>query len=83
VEEQLVPLGRVQQPLLRDLLGVPLGRGTLVRWIQQASATLAPVEVQLTAAVRQAPVLHSDETGVRRSGRLAWVPVGVGRARAS
>src|SRR5258707_9940520 len=74
VEEQLVPLGRVQQ-LLRDLVGVQLGRGTLVRWIQQASATLAPVEAQLTAALRQAPVLHSDETGVRRGGRLAWVHV--------
>jgi len=74
VEEQLVPLGRVQQ-LLRDLVGVRLGRGTLVRWIQQASATLAPVEAQLTAALRQAPVLHSDETGVRRGGRLAWVHV--------
>jgi len=74
VEEQLVPLGRVQQ-LLRDLLGVQLGRGTLVRWIQQASATLAPMEVELTAALRRAPVLHSDETGVRRGGRLAWVHV--------
>jgi transposase len=74
VEEQLVPLGRVQQ-LLRDLVGVRLGRGTLVRWIQQASATLAPVEAQLTAALRQAPVLHSDETGVRRGGQLAWVQV--------
>src|SRR5260370_35397944 len=48
VEEQLVPLGRVQQ-LLRDLVGVQLGRGTLVRWIQQAAQTLAPVEPQLTA----------------------------------
>ena len=57
VEEQLVPLGRVQQ-LLRDLVGVQLGRGTLVRWIQQASALLAPVEVELTAALRRAPVLH-------------------------
>ena len=74
VEEQLVPLGRVQQ-LLRDLVGVRLGRGTLVRWIQQASATLAPVEVEVTAALRQAPVLHSDETGVRRGGKLAWVHV--------
>jgi transposase len=74
VEEQLVPLGRAQQ-LLRDLVGVRLGRGTLVRWIQQASALLAPVEVELTAALRRAPVLHSDETGVRRSGRLAWVQV--------
>ena len=74
VEEHLVPLGRVQQ-LLCDLLGVQLGRGTLGRWIQQASATLAPVEAQFTAAVRQVAVLHNDETGVRRSGRLAWVHV--------
>ena len=74
VEEQLVPLGRVQQ-VLCDLVGVRLGRGTLVRWIQQASATLAPVEAQLTAALRQVAVLHRDETGVRRAGRLAWVHV--------
>ena len=74
VEEQFVPLGRVQQ-VLRDLVSVRLGRGTLVRWIQQAARTLAPVEAQLTAALRQAPVLHSDETGVRRAGALAWVQV--------
>ena len=74
VEEQLIPLGRVQQ-VLRDLVGVRLGRGTLVRWIQQASATLAPVEAELTAALRRVPVLHSDETGVRRGGTLAWVHV--------
>jgi transposase len=74
VEEQLLPLGRVQR-LLTDLVGVRLGRGTLVRWIGQASALLAPVEEALTAALRRAPVLHSDETGVRRAGKLAWVHV--------
>ena len=74
VEEQLLPLGRAQR-LLADLFGVGLGRGTLVRWIQQASATLAPIEAELTAALRQARVLHCDETGVRRGGRLAWVHV--------
>jgi len=30
---------------------------------------------ELRAALRGAPVLHSDETGVRRSGRLAWAHV--------
>ena len=74
VEEQLLPLGRVQR-LLADLLGVRLGRGTLVRWIGQAGATLAPVEDELTVALRQAPVLHNDETGVRRAGKLAWAQV--------
>src|SRR5258706_12203669 len=80
VEEHLVPLGRVQQ-LLCDLLGVQLGRGTLGRWIQQASATLAPVEAQLTAALRRVGGLHRDETGVRRSRRLAWVQVASTRQR--
>ena len=73
-EEQVGPLGRVQA-LLSDVFSVQLGRGTLVRWIQQAAAVLAPVEEQIKAALRQAPVLHVDETGVRRGGRLAWAHV--------
>jgi transposase len=74
VEEQLVPLGRVQQ-LLADLFGAHLARGTLVQWVQQAAQALAPVEAQLVAALRRAPVLHSDETGVRRAGQAAWAHV--------
>lgn len=61
VEEQLVPLGRVQQ-LLGDLFGLRLGRGTVVSWIQRAAGVLAPV-------------LHHDDTGVRRGGPLAWAHV--------
>src|SRR5262249_23251282 len=34
-----------------------------------------PVDNALKQALRCAPVLHSDETGVRRSGRLAWAHV--------
>jgi len=73
-EEQLVPLGRVQQ-LLGDLFGMRLGRGTLVSWVQQAARVLEPVEQQLKAALRSAPVLHNDETGLRRTGHLAWAHV--------
>ncbi len=74
VEEQLVPLGRVQQ-MLADLFGMQLARGTLVAWVQQAARVLAPVEEQIKRALQRVPVLHSDETGVRRAGRLAWVHV--------
>ncbi len=73
-EEQLVPLGRVQA-LLSDLFAVQVGRGSLVAWVQQAATLLAPVEEQIKAALRQAPVLHLDETGVRRGGQLAWAHV--------
>ncbi len=70
MEEQLLPLGRVQR-LLADLLGVRLGRGTLVRWIGQAAVTLGPVEAALNVVLHQAPCLHSDERecGVQGSWR--------------
>jgi transposase len=71
---QLVPYGRVRA-ILRDLLGAHLSTGTLVAWVQQAAVALEPVETQIKAAVRRAPVLHSDETGVRRAGQLAWAHV--------
>ena len=74
VEQQHLPLGRVQQ-LLADRLGVRLARGTWVSWVQQAAQLLEPVEQQIKTALRQAAVLHHDETGVRRGGRLAWAHV--------
>ncbi|MGZ3598688.1 MAG: IS66 family transposase [Ktedonobacterales bacterium] len=74
VQQQLVPYGRVRS-LLRDVFGQQLSLGTLVSWVQQAATTLAPVERAITAALRQAPLLHSDETGVRRTDTLAWAHV--------
>jgi transposase len=74
VDEQLVPLGRVQQ-LLAELFGMALGRGTLVAWVQQAAGVLAPVEERIKEALREVAVLHNDETSVRRAGRLAWAHV--------
>jgi transposase len=74
VEQQHLPLGRVQQ-LLSDLWGMRLGRGTLVSWILQAARALAPVERHIKNALSQARVLHHDETGVRRTGQLAWAHV--------
>jgi transposase len=74
VEQQHLPLGRVQQ-LLADLLGLRLARGTLVGWMQQAARVLEPVERHIKDALSHAPVLHHDETGVRRAGKLAWAHV--------
>src|SRR5258708_14620005 len=41
----------------------------------RAARTLEPVEEHTKAALRHAPVLHRDETGVRRGGKLAWAHV--------
>jgi transposase len=74
LEQQLIPYARVRE-LFTDLLGAPVSLGTLTRWVEQAAQTLGPVEEQIKAALSRAPVLHSDETGVRRAGRLAWAHV--------
>jgi transposase len=74
LEQQLIPYARVRE-LLADLLGAPVSVGTLLRWVRQGSQTLRPVEEQIKAALGRAPVLHSDETGVRRAGVLAWAHV--------
>jgi transposase len=73
-EQQLLPSARVRE-VLADLMGAHLSLGTLLRWVQQRAQALRPVEEQIKAALRRAPVLQSDETGVRRAGRLAWAHV--------
>ena len=74
VEQQLVPYARVQE-LLRDLFGADLSGGTPVAWVREAAAILEPVEAAIKVALQRTPVLHSDETGVRRAGTLAWAHV--------
>jgi transposase len=74
VEQQLVPYGRVRE-VRADLFGVRLSLGTLVAWVRQGSRVLVPVEARIKAALGRAPVLHSDETGVRQAGGLAWAHV--------
>jgi transposase len=74
VEQQLVPYARVRA-LLSDLFGATLSLGTLVQWVQQAARAVTPVELRIKQALVRVPVLHSDETGVRRAGQLAWAHV--------
>ena len=74
VAQQFVPYARTRD-LLADACGARLSVGTLVEWVQQSAETLEPVEAELKVALHCAPVLHSDETGVRRGGRLAWAHV--------
>jgi transposase len=74
VEQQLLPYERACE-VLADVCGAPLSEGTLATWLQQSAEALAPVEAAIKDALRQAPLRHHDETGVRRAGRLAWAHV--------
>ena len=74
VEQQLLPYARACE-VLADVCGTTLSEGTLDTWLQQGAEALAPVETAIKAALGQEPVLHHDETGVRRMGKLAWAHV--------
>ena len=74
VAQQFVSYARTRN-LLADLTSAHLSVGTLVEWVQQSGEAVKPVEEELKAALQRARVWHSDETGVRRSGRLAWAHV--------
>jgi transposase len=74
LEQQLIPYARVRE-VFTEVLGAPVSVGTLTRWVRQGAEALRPVEAQIKAALQRAPVLHSDETGVRRAGTLAWAHV--------
>jgi transposase len=74
---QLLPYGRATA-LLDDLFGaggqVPCAR-TLAAAETTADATLAPVEVAIKEALRQATVAGFDETSVRVNGHREWLHV--------
>jgi transposase/uncharacterized coiled-coil protein SlyX len=70
-QQQLLPLERTCE-VLRDLLGVHMSEGTVGALIQRTAAQLAPVEQHIKEALRQAAVIHQDETGVSVAGKRYW-----------
>src|SRR5262249_61805460 len=63
----------------RTSLAQPLSVGTLVNLVRQGAERLQGVEREIKAALRDAPGLHHDETGLRVVGaegaRLEWTHV--------
>ena len=70
VEQQLLPLARACE-VMRDLLGVQMSEGTVCDLIKRCARALAPVEQQITEALKQAEVIHQDETGLYVAGQTA------------
>jgi transposase len=74
VEQQLLPLARACE-VMRDLLGVQMSEGTVWELIKRCALALAPVEQQITEALKQAEVIHQDETGLYVGGLRHWMHV--------
>ena len=77
-QQQFVPYARVRE-VVADLFGAAPSVGTLVNLVRQGAEQLVGVEQEIKAALRQASVLHHDETGLRVVGaegaRLEWTHV--------
>jgi len=62
---------------ITDLLVVhwqlPVGNGVLVRACRRLARLNRPADRDLIARLRQAEVVHADETGWRSGGRTAWL----------
>jgi transposase len=70
--QQLLPLNRITE-MVHALTGHTISEGAIVRANQELHAKLAPEEAKIKGHLLQAPVLHSDESGVRVKGKLHWL----------
>ncbi len=70
--QQLLPWSRTCE-VLSDLLGVKLSEGTLAGLLLRSAESLTPIEEQIKSALRQAKVIHQDETGLYVKNRRAWM----------
>jgi transposase len=74
MELQLLPSARVCE-LLAEVYGLELSEGTLYNVRSRCFEALTDCESELKQALKEAPVLHMDETGLRVKAKLWWLHV--------
>lgn len=74
LQQHLLPFARVCE-ILHDLLGIAMSEGTLQSLIERCHQNLGEVEEQIKGALRAAPVIHQDETGLYVAGKRHWMHV--------
>jgi transposase len=60
------------QHILRDMLDTGVSLGVLVNTVKRSAARLQQAATSIQSQIQQAPVVGSDETGVRVSGENHW-----------
>jgi transposase len=66
-----VPYARLRT-MLDEVFGLRLSQGHLVSMIDDAAVDMVPAVADIRASIRAAPVVMSDETGLRVDGRNGW-----------
>jgi transposase len=74
VQQQLLPLARASE-VMSDLLGVQMSDSTVCDLIRRCAGQLATVEQQIKEALKQAEIIHQDETGLDVGGLRHWMHV--------
>lgn len=72
--EHFVPVERTAQ-IFEDLVHHRLSEATILKAGQELSHGVEPAMETVKAQLREAAVLHTDESGVRVNGQLHWLPV--------
>ncbi len=71
VQQQLLPLARAGE-VMRDLLGVQMSEGTISDLIRRCAVQLREIEQQIKDTLKEAEVIHQDETGLYVAGKRYW-----------
>jgi transposase len=72
--QHFVPVERTAQ-IIEDLTGQRVAEATLLKASQECAAAIAPATAAIKAQLRDAPVAHFDESGLRVAGKLRWLHV--------
>ena len=71
---QLIPIARTCE-LMADFFGVSVSEGTVVNTVATMDEKVAPSVASIAEELKQASILHSDETGIRIEGKRRWLHV--------
>ena len=74
VNYQLLPYRRAAE-LLQDFFSCPISPGSLRRMVAECAGRARTTEVEIKGRLKQAAVLHVDETGLRVEGTVRFVHV--------
>jgi transposase len=72
--QHFVPVERTAQ-IIEDLTGQRVAEATLMKAQRECAAAIAPATAAIKAQLRDAAVVHFDESGLRVEGQLQWLHV--------
>lgn len=70
----MISINRTHE-ILSGVFGVSISTGTISQMIADCAVSVSPAVQEIKEAVKVEPLIHSDETGVKVNGKMAWAHV--------